>query len=156
MKLFKSSLLLSSLLLISCSNFEHYLDVVSIDIKVNESFYSQIYPHRDKNEFNVFDSKESIIAHFNNGNYVLDDLATQEIDNTFTDDLFEKYYVVLLHTTIGTSESIKAAQKDNLIIYHIYVPSTMLDAFTFITLLNLFNKDNYKVNEIKYTFTYSY
>ncbi len=153
MRLFKSLFLLSTLLLTNCSNFKR-LDVISINIKANENYTRGFYDDLQKNEFMMFENKESIINYFRNGNYDTNSLSLSEIHDAFNDNLFHENYVALLNIVIGTSSTVKTEQDNNLIIYHIYDFNISTDGLVFTTLINPIKKNNNAVNEFKYIIKY--
>lgn len=149
MKSFKSVFLLSTLLLTSCSNF-NCLDIISINLRPNENYIREFYDDSQKREFMIFESKESIISYFSNGNYDTSSLSLSEIHDVFNDDLFRENYVALLNLVIGTSSIVKTEQANSLIIYHIYEPNIATDGLVFTTIINPVRKNNNRVEEFKY------
>ncbi len=149
MRLFKSVLSMSTLFLVSCSSFES-LDVISINFKAEEDYMRNFYDDTQKNEFMIFESKESIINYFNNGNYDKNSLSLSEINNVFNDDLFHENYITLLNLVIGTSSTVKTEQDNNLIIYHIFETNIATDGLKFTTIINPVKKNYNKVDEFKY------
>lgn len=149
MKSFKSVFLLSTLLLTSCTNF-NCLDIISINLRPNENYIREFYDDSQKKEFMIFESKESIINYFSNGNYDTNSLSLSEIHDVFNDDLFRENYVALLNLVIGTSSTAKTEQDNNLIIYHIYEPDIATDGLSFTTIINPVKKNNNRVEEFKY------
>ncbi len=149
MKKIKKFIIVLFPLISSCSNFQS-LDVISVNIKANENYVREFYDDLQKNEFMIFESKESIINYFNSGNYDANSLSLSDIHTIFNDDLFRENYITLLNLVISTSSTVKTEQDNNLIIYHIYGSNIATDGFVFTTIINPVKKINNTINEFKY------